>query len=364
MAVVFPKLEALSPESYAHSMTHPPAQSDAPPSRGKMLLRYGGFVVAVVLLGASIWLAIGEGRRPLPDDPDGRTGFQRVLDADWRRVVWLGVLSGLTGVVVPAMTLWLAHRPFVDPRRPIKPMAMVGLLAASALLNYTPVKAGFVGRLAYVKHRHGVTYRNSVLITALLMGAILGTVGIVMVATICRSELDAWWWATLVVGTPAVAALGTVITHDLLPKRIGDWLGRADLKHRGQTFIMLVGCIATQLVNLALLALRWHVVGLILSIQMSTRDALALAMLHAIMTMAPANGLGMRTVFSKLIGRYNLLSEAVRAQAAMIGILDRAVEAVVLIVLGLAGILWLRRADPAALHTDDMEREISRETND
>ncbi len=311
-------------------------EHEAPPA--KRWLRWVGFALALVLLGASIYFAIEEGR-------DGG-GFGRLLEADPLDIAVLLTLVLLTTTVVNGLMFWVINKPFVDPARPVSPLAMMGLLAASALLNYTPVKAGLVGRIAYLKHRHGVAYGASVLTHMMISGAILGSIGVVGLATLWRRELDALWWVSVVAMIFAVALVGALVLHYVPPKKVADWVGRSSLNGVGHAFnVLLVGTLLAT-VNLMGVAVRWWLVGRILQVDMTIVDATYLSLISTLSAAMPANGLGLREWLNKIGGEAGLLGKGLEASAMTVSLVDRAAEVLVILTTGLASLAWLSRVKP------------------
>lgn len=309
-------------------------EHEAPPA--KRWLRWIGFALALVLLGASIYFAVEEGR--------SGGGFGKLLEADPLDLAMLLTLVLITTTVVNGLMFWVVNRPFVDPARPVHPVAMMGLLAASALLNYTPVKAGLVGRIAYLKHRHGVAYGASVLMHMMISGAMLGSIGVVLLATLWRRELDALWWVSVAVMVVAVALVGALLLHYVPPKKVADWVGRSSLNGVGHAFHVLLFGTALATVNLMGMAVRWWLVGRILQVDLSIVDATYLSLISTLSSAMPANGLGLREWLNKIGGEAGLLGKGLEASAMTVSLLDRAAEVAVVMVTGLVSLAWLSRA--------------------
>jgi len=288
--------------------------------------RWVGYGLAIALLIASIWFAVREG------------DFAPLLRAPSGWVVLLLVATALSAVGFNGLVFWLVNRPFTDPARPLRLHEMQGLLAASALLNYTPIKAGLVGRVAYLKRRHGIGYGAQVLIHAMIAGAMLASYFCVLGATLWRPRLDGLWWAATAAGVVGFALVGAVVVHWVLPRHRRD-AGEAGRRHSfAWTAAHLAGWIAVSLVNVFVTAGRWWVVGRIMDERIAPDAALLMSVTHNLSAVLPANGLGMR---EWLIGV--LFGGAAPGNFVAISLIDRAAEAIVLIALGLLSIWWLRR---------------------
>ena len=106
-------------------------------------------------------------------------------------------------------------------------------------------------------------------------------------------------------------------------------------------------CFAIQILALIATTVRWWLVFLIMERPMSLADSWLAALVHMVTVMGgPANGLGFRewvigfAVQRGFFGAQSQLDLSVGVAASLV---DRAVEAVVLIVLGLLGLILLRR---------------------
>lgn len=312
-----------------------PVEAARPPWYKSTAVRYLGYAGALVLLVASIWFAIGEGR-------DGG-GFAKLAEAKPRHIAALVGLVIVTTVGINGLMFWVANLPFCDKGRPCGPVRMSGLLAASALLNYTPVKAGLVGRVAYLKSRHGVSIRASVLMHMMLSGAILGAIGACLVTTLWRGQLDAVWWVSTTVLIGAVAVAGALILHYVPPKKVADWAGRDQLGGLGRTTAVLLGCTALAAANILGVAVRWWLVGQTLSVDMAMHDAVFISLIHTLTGALPANGLGAREWLNKAGTEAGLLGKSLESSMLTISLVDRAAEVLVVVVTGLLALVWLGR---------------------
>lgn len=298
--------------------------------RGRRVAQVVGFALALVLLAGSIYYAVRDGN------------FQPLREAEWP---WVAALLGATAfsaVLVPGLLFWLVYEPFADRARPVRLHEMLLIIAASALLNYTPVKAGLIGRLAYMKHRHGIGYSASVLIHAMIAGALLASLCGMLGVTLLRPRVDAVWWVALAGSVPAFALIGAAIVQRILPRRIADAAPGEDtarLRHSfGWSAAHLSGWIVVGHVMLLVTAVRWWLVCRIMDQSIAGSDALLMAVTHSASSVLPANGLGLR---EWLIGA--LFGGEAPADFVAVSLIDRAAEAIVVVVSGLAGLAWLHR---------------------
>ena len=316
--------------------TNPTQQPDAPPQAApaRKAVRWAGFVLAIALLGASIWFAIREGQK------DGVNGFARLAEADPLYIAALLGLALITAIGINGLMFWVVHRPFVDKNRPVGPFAMIGLLAASALLNYTPVKAGLIGRVAYLKQKHGVAYGAAVLIHMMLAGGTFGALGVVFAVTLWRRTLDAWWWGGYLAGLTLLALVGALMLHYVPPKRVAAWVGRSALDGVGHAFWVLLGCTQLAGLNILGIALRWWVVARMLQVELDMVDAVFLSLITSFTAAMPANGLGMREWLNKLGSETGFISDSMRGQVMTVSLVDRAAEILVVLVSGLIALAY------------------------
>jgi hypothetical protein len=308
-----------------------PDQSRPP----RKILQGTAYALALGLLLASIWYAVENQRAE---------DWQALLDAGPAMLLALVAVVIVSAVVIPGLQFWLVTRPFVSTT-PLSVPIMQALLAASSLLNYTPVKAGLIGRVGYLRQYHGVGFRAAVL-THVLIGAIFAAaVVITLLTTVWRGVFDAWWWVISAAGLGFSALLAAPLLRASLPlsmpvdSRMRDslyWAGR-----------YLFVCLLVQVAALFAAALRWWLVFRMLGHPISIADAWLAAIVHMFSVMlGPANGLGLREWLIGIAGQRGWLSDTLGSDIGVgltAALADRAVEAVVLIICGLIGLWFLRR---------------------
>lgn len=300
-----------------------------PPTRGRRLLRYLGFAMAIGLLAGSIYYATSEG------------DFSALRDAQPRWVAALLAAMLLSAVLVNGLLFWLVNRPYADVDRPVKLKDMHALIAASALLNYTPIKAGLLGRVAYLKKQHGVGYKASLLIHAMIAGAMLAAYLAVVAVTAWRGKLDLIWWLALLASMPLAAAIGAALVQRMLPRRDepADEAASAALRHPWPwTFGHLLLWIAVAMANVFITGARWFFVGQIMDKPLPPHDALLMSVLHNLTSALPANGMGAR---EWLIGI--LFGGDAPADFVALAVVDRAAEATIIVPAGLLALVFLHR---------------------
>jgi hypothetical protein len=297
-------------------------------------IRFGVYLLAIGLLVASMWYAM-----------QGQS-----VENYWilvRAELWLtaGLFASVvvSGVVLPGVQFWLVTRPFVTGRS-LSLVTMEALVAAGSLLNYAPLKAGLFGRVAYLKHLHGVGYRAAILTHAVIVVVFVSSSLLTTLITIWRGSFDIVWWLTSLIGLGVLAGITAPILRAAIPSSMN-----MDPRLCGSLSSLvtyLVPCFAAQLLTLFFTAIRWWLVFRILDRPIGLADAWLAAVIHVVAVMAgPANGIGLREWLIGIGGTLGGLSSdpemnlQISISAALV---DRAVEAIVLIVLGLLGLAFLR----------------------
>ena len=308
-----------------------PDQSNA----SRKILQGTAYALALGLLAASIWYAVEDQRAE---------DWQALLDAEPGMLLALFAAVVVSAVLIPGLQFWLVTRPFVSTK-PLSVATMQALLAASSLLNYTPVKAGLIGRVGYLKQYHGVGFRAAVL-THIMIGAIFAAaVAVILLATALRSVFDPGWWTITGTGLAILALLAAFVLRTCLPRSLPvDSRMRDSLGWAGR---FLFVCLLMQVAALFATALRWWLVFRMLGRPISIADAFLAAIVHMVSVMlGPANGLGLREWLIGIAGQQGWISGTLGSDISVgltAALADRAVEAVVLIICGLLGLWFLRR---------------------
>lgn len=280
-----------------------PPQDDAHPAEGpRHRVRTAvGFVIGLGLFGAAVWsIALGD------------HGFAESW-AVARAAPWWLVAALVALPVVNWLLVSESFRVLTCRYAPVGRAEMAGLIASAWLLNYLPMKAGMLGRLAYHKHVNGIRYADSarvlgvsVSLTGVSLGFMIGA-GVLM-----RLGGSPWVWA----GLPA---LGLLIASVVLRGR-GPWFGR-----------VAYAALLRYLDSLVLVA-RYAVAFALIGVPLSFEDAVLVGIIAQLAFLVPiGNGLGVR-------------EWAVRFATLPVGLLadvvNRAAEIAVALPLGLAGTAW------------------------
>jgi cytochrome c oxidase subunit IV len=289
----------------------------------------------MILLGASIWYAVSQ---------QESANWPVLSEVNPMLVVALAFTVFLSTIFFPGMLFWLVTRPFVTTRR-LDFFTMQGLIAGSALLNYTPVKAGLIGRVAYLRHFHGVGLRAAIVTHALVVGIFLVTCTAVFFLTVWRPEFGVIWAVSVIGVFSVLTIIGAPLLGVLIPSNVAVDPGIRDSRSRQMGFLAL--CFAIQILTLVATTIRWWLVFVIMGTPTSLADAWLAALVHMVTVMGgPANGLGFREWvigFAAERGFFGMDTQLNLGTGVAASLVDRGVEAVVLIVLGLLGLILVRR---------------------
>lgn len=302
------------------------------------MLRRLAYPAAIAMLGLCIYFAVRGGGAD-----DGPSGWQRLWHADPRHVAAM-LLCVVGSVVLNGLVFWAIMKPF-QTDRPVGLFDMTALIAATSLLNYLPMRAGMIGRAAYLKQRHGVGYRTSVVMLITVAGCTVITFALMTALTIWRGRIDAMWIAGMSIGLAVNALLGPIVLRYALRNvpmfRIeARWFDRIGLGVTALIWLWLWARAADVALNAARLWLAADVFGR----PIDYPHAILLAaggMFVTLLTPLP-NGLGLRELLYGWFGSAGDMMRDMRSGLA-VGLIDRAVEAVVFITLGLAAIGYLHR---------------------
>lgn len=313
-------------------MSDPPVSGS---TRTRAAWRFAGYLLALGLLSTSIWYAV-RGQR--------EADWSTLADADpWLLLGLLAVIA-ISSVALPAVQFWLITRPFATTR-PLGLSSMQALVASGALLNYSPFRAGLIGRVAYLSYFHGVGYRAAVLTHALTLVVFVATCILTISLTAWRGGFDAIWWLSCLAGLAALAAAGAPLLRAVIGSRIP-----VDARLSGSLLEVTRSLLLWFLVQaLALLftALRWWAVFRIFDREISLPDAWRIAVIHiTAVLIGPANGLGLREWLIGVGGDRGWLGMGLESQLSLgvsASLADRAAEVIVLTILGLIGLAVLRR---------------------
>jgi len=308
-----------------------------PPGAGTRLpvLRVVGYIIAVGLLAASIWFALGS---------LSAEQWAVLRGADPALLLALFGAVIVSSLVLPGLQFWLATIPFVTSR-PLGLWTMLSLNAASWLLNYTPFKAGLIGRISYLKYLHGVGLLAA-LVSNMLIFALFGTACVItLFVTVWLRDFGPAWFVACALALLLASILLTVGFRSLVPSRVPlrGVLSSGSLSSAAYLLISLL----LQCVILFFNALRWWLVFRILGANIDLSNAWILAIVHMLASLiGPANGLGLREWVVGMSGGLLLTgpgSAFSLADGLAASLVDRAAEALVIVLAGVLSLIFLPR---------------------
>ena len=245
----------------------------------------------------------------------------------------MGLAAGvIVNLLLTSVLFWLVTRQF-DARPPVSLGRMIQLILSSSVLNYLPLRAGLFSRAAYLKAKHQLPLKQSgvILLIILALGAlVLGSVG---VAVIVGGQANPIWvilltsFLLLFIG-PALGAIIAKKTH--LPMT------------RGSVFQWVL----IRLLDMFVVGGRTWCAFAIAGYDITFAQATAMGaagMLVSLLGLTP-NGLGMREW--ALAGMTLLVSSHDASAGMTAALVDRAMEVVVVCVLGLPATVQLMRLSP------------------
>ncbi len=298
--------------------------------RGAKVRRWLGYVVAVGLLVWWIVMAVGGG------GGEGGADWEKLFSADWRG------LAGVLGCVVIqflccGLVFYVISGPFEVGEGKLGVTGMQAMIAGSALLNYVPLRAGLLGRVAYLKRQHGIGYRASIWILILVSGVSVVVLGVMFVVSLLIVDGDT---GLLVMGM--LLGVGPMFAEGMIG------LGKGgDVKRKRMISGVLQG-LMYRFVETMVVAARLYFVFAIVGIEIGSREAVILATSGMFITMVGVtpNGLGLREWLYGLIAASGFFGGDVESGLALgltAGLVDRAAETLVTVPAGLVGLAWLKR---------------------
>lgn len=292
-------------------MNHSTEQAGVPRSRVRLL----GAAIGLLLFAGAIAAVIGRGD---------------ALAASWQAAksapLWLFVaLAGsiALGPVLTGLSFFVLTRRFGRVGR----REMIALIASSTLLNYLPLWPGTVSRVVYHRAANGIRMRDStrVAIQASLLSGLSAALLAVLLLTIAR-PLGVTGVGAVAIGFSGAA--GAAILSVTLAGRDHAW--RTPL------------AVVTRSIELANWAMRYALALKIVGGSIDYENALAMAAVVRVAMLVPIspNGVGVREWAIGLTAV--VLADGVTTSLGLTaGLLDRALEVLVVIPLGILCAAWL-----------------------
>lgn len=275
-------------------------------------LRLGAALAGLALLAAAVAFAAAE------------FDWQVLREAEPAHLLALAALVAIN-LALTGLLFCVVTRNF-DLTKPVGPVRMTALIAASMLVNYLPLpRMGLVGRTAYLKARHGLAVRQSAVIVAVVVAVSLLVLG--LGGAVLYLLAPPWRWWVL-----AVLLLVATLATEPIARRV---LGRSVVA--GWLWVPLRT--GEMLVAAARLWVALAVVGV--SIGFAEAMIAAVAGVLARVAGITPNGLGVSEWV--IAGVVQAISPIAAAEAAAAALVNRAAEVLVLIPAGLGSIAWLRK---------------------
>lgn len=277
--------------------------------RTRRWLRRAGLAFGLACFGLAVHTAMRE-----------REEFARAIDS-LRDPPPAAVAMVLASIAVGASLSGLLFHILMRRFGRVPLWEMQALIAASAFVNYLPLKPGFVGRVAYHRLRHGIRASHT-LRTIVEAIALSGTVaGMFLLSVVAlRWAGVAGEWALV---APAVLAPGVLVP----------------------AVRSLAQALLVRQAELALWTLRYWAVFQLVGAPIDLETAIVLASVSVIATLLPivSNGLGIREWVIGLLAPLISHEPVSTSQAIVAELVHRAAELVVMTPVGITAILVLVR---------------------
>jgi hypothetical protein len=299
----------------------------------KIVMQIVGFALGLALL---IWCIVGAAR-----------------GGDWSAVAQAPphLVLGLMGCTLVSLAangaiFWLVIRPV----QPLRLRHLMLLNVTTAVLNYAPIRAGLIARIAY----HLKVDRMPLMIMGGWFAAIGYTtvmaVAAVIVATLLQQSYQFSWFSWLAIVFGQIVAMGFVTigligaAQMFLTPAFVQRVGRG--MHRMlREPLPLWGALALRLVDIgAFMGRMWCAAAIIGLDQKLTGTQVALLGVTAlVMTLFPLGRVGYREAGVALVAPYLVGINDIDAALKQLALLESAGEAIVAIPLGSLALLWYRK---------------------
>ena len=291
----------------------------------RLIVQVIGFVIGVGLLIWCIRNAVQSGN------------WAALRETDPMLVIGLAGCS-LVSLLVNGAGFWVMIKP-VQPLRFVD-LQLVNL--TTALLNYAPIRLGFLSRVVYhlrVDRMPLLRFGGWMAATAFILFLCLGAV---VAATVVRPSFDLLWggllFGQLIFGGLIVRVM---LSHSLI-RRNARGMEQMLLNHP-----QLWGAMALRLIDIAAFCGRMaFAVMIVPDLTLAPTDIVLLAMTALALTMNPLGRFGYREAGVALVAGMlvstDMSPEEVESAMATLGLIESAGEAIVFIPLGAMALLWYR----------------------
>ena len=268
--------------------------------------RVMGYGAGVALVAVAVWKGLSG------------VDLERLVAAPRLPLLAMGV-AVLATIGMGGLMFWVVTRSF-DARPPVGLGRMTHLISASALLNYVPLRPGLIGRAVYLNRLHGLPLVHSVQIWLVVAGVSAVVFSVVILAVQIGP-----------VGNPLIRVGGAAAALVLASTVTGAAAGRVLARRvdSGWSWALI------KLAELLLWGLRLWLAMLVVGISISYPQAIAAAAAGNLAGLLPVtpNGLGLREW--AIVGLLGLSGQVDIADAALATVIDRGVEVLVVVPVGL-----------------------------
>lgn len=280
--------------------------------------RVAGTMIGLALLAAAIVVVARH-------HTDVRAAITSIADqSPGVRAKHIAIMLGsvLGNIALTAIMFRLLLSRYGPAEKRVGVMEMQLVIASATLINYLPLRPGFIGRVAYHKSMNGVAVRES--ITTIIQAAIISALAALYLTAIVlilhNRPTSPWLFACLPLPLLIIAGMFVPPNHRVLL-----WAG------------------AVRLLDVLVTALRYHAAFALIGSSIDWNSAMAFACISVLATMVPlvSNGLGLR---EWAIG---LLAPVIASSQMELGLtadlLNRAAELVMVTASGVPATLWLAK---------------------
>ena len=306
-------------------MSAKPKQRDKLLTPRKIVIQLVGFTIGLALLFWCIKIAVKGG--------------------DWSKVLHAppALIAGLIGctlvsLVVNGASFWIVIRP-------VQPLRFIDLLwinLVTGILNYAPIRAGLIARVAYHMRCDGMSlFRVGAWLGSLAYTTFL-TIGACIFSTIVWPKFDMVWLGLVL----SQLALGGVLVWAMMGQSIVQRYAQGiDRMLRDPT--ALWGAIALRLVDVAAFVGRMACAIAILGLPLGLTDTLLLGFAAIGLTMNPLGRFGFReivvTIIASRLVSADMSGTELSADMAQLALVESAGEALLYVPLGLVSLVWFKR---------------------
>ena len=325
----------MSPPAAPGEVNHPEPVSTRPDSSSDekrrprwYLLRLAAMLIGLLMLSGAVVLIINQHERIEP-------ALQAMSHPSPGTIIIL-IASMLVGLFLTGLQFQL-----LMARHDIPAIEMQGLIAASALLNFLPLKAGLLGRIAYHQVSHGVHPMETAKVMILARVSGLVVIGLTAGALFLQdwSEGPLWAWA-------------------LVPALVPGWFVMPAATRTAGLVMVL------KYMDLLLMAVRYRCAFHMMDQPIGFETCLALASIGMLAGAVPflSGGLGLREWLVGWLATILVMLPTALEIGILADLINRATELVVLLPVGGVALLWLRPRFKSAMEQRRLELKRIRST--